>query len=135
MTVKVVIAGRVYEVPPPRNLDASAWDILLAELSQGRIALACFMRRTPNAAFFALRAINANFDHRLPEILRTYAPHLPWAAVEPTQLVEAFRKIVGWGYVPSWQDDWPQQRLPWPRCLPTDELDALLRRYGHGEAR
>lgn len=135
MTVKVVIAGRVYEVPPPRNLDASAWDILLAELSQGLLSLSGVMRRQPNAAFFTLRAMNANFDRRLAGILRTYAPHLPWPAAEPTELVEAFRKILGWGYVPSWQDDWPQQRLPWPRCLPTDELDALLRRYGHGEAR
>ena len=135
MTVKVKIAGRVYEVPPPRNLDASAWDILLSELTDGHLPLAGVMRRQPNAAFFTLRAMNANFDHRLPGFLRTYAPRLPWAAAESAELVEAFRKILGWGYVPSWQDDWPQQRLPWPRCLPTDELDALLRRYGHGEAR
>ncbi len=137
MTVKVKIDGRVYEVPPPRNLDASAWDILLAELSQGLLPLSGVMRRQPNAAFFTLRAMNANFDHGLPEILRTYAPRLPWAAAEPTELVEAFRKILSWGYVPSWQDDAPrarEERPPWPRCLPTDELDALLRRHGRGEA-
>ncbi|MEE9234916.1 MAG: hypothetical protein V3U28_05715 [Candidatus Acidoferrales bacterium] len=137
MTVKVKIAGRVYEVPPPRNLDASAWDILLSELTDGHLPLAGVMRRQPNAAFFTLRAMNANFDHRLPGFLRTYAPRLPWAAAESAELVEAFRKILGWGYVPSWQDDAPrarEERLPWPLCLSTDELDALLRRHGRGEA-
>ncbi len=137
MTVKVKIAGRVYEVPPPRNLDASAWDILLSELTDGHLPLAGVMRRQPNAAFFTLRAMNANFDHRLPGFLRTYAPRLPWAAAESAELVEAFRKILGWGYVPSWQDDAPrarEERLPWPLCPPSDELDALLRRHGRGEA-
>ena len=132
--IEVIIGNRWYEVPEPRGLAASSWDMLLSEITEGEFPIASLMRRWPDLVFYKLWCVDPRFERRLAGILRTYAPHLPWAAAEPTQLVEAFRKILGWGYVPNWQDDWPQQRPPWPLCPPSDELDALLRRHGRGEA-
>ena len=106
MTVKViVVGGRRYSVPEPTGLAASAWDVRLSEITEGRFPIASEMRHSAAYVFYRLWEVNPDFEDQLAELLRTYAPQVPWERGTPAELVVAFRKIVGYGLAAAGQDD------------------------------
>ncbi len=105
MTVDVIIGDRWYAVSEPRGLAASAWDVRLSEITEGAFPIASQVRREPEFVFHQLRLVDPDFEDRLPELLRAYAPRVPWARGTPAELRVAFRKIVGYGLAAVGQDD------------------------------
>ena len=105
MTIEVIIGERIYEAPEPTGLAASAWDVRLSEITEGAFPIASEMRRWPAYVFYRLWEVNPDFEDRLAELLRTYAPQVPWARGTPAELMVAFRKIVGYGLAAAGQDD------------------------------
>ena len=116
MTIEVIIGDRWYEVPEPRGLAASSWDMLLSEITEGKFPIASLMRRSPDFVFYKLSCVDPNFERRLAGILRTYAPAVPWARGTPAELRVAFRKFVGYGAPAAGQDDvaWGGKREGYP---------------------
>jgi hypothetical protein len=105
VTIDVIIGGRWYSVPEPTGLAASAWDMRLSEITEGRFPIASEMRRCFEYVFYRLWEVNPDFERNLPDLLRTYAPAVPWARATPAELIVAFRKIVGYGLAAAGQDD------------------------------
>ncbi len=105
MTVDVIIGGQRYSVPEPTGLAASAWDVRLSEITEGRFPIASEMRRCFEYVFYRLWEVDPDFEDRLAELLRTYNARVPWARGTPAELQVAFRKIVGYGLAAAGQDD------------------------------
>ncbi len=105
MTIDVIIGDRWYSAPEPTGLAASAWDVRLSEITEGRFPIASLMRRWPDYVFYKLWEVDPNFERNLPGLLHTYAPQVPWARATPAELIVAFRKIVGYGLAAAGQDD------------------------------
>ena len=116
MTIEVIIGDRMYEVPEPRGLAASSWDMRLSEITEGRFPIASEMRHSPAYVFYRLWEVNPDFEDQLAGLLHTYAPAVPWARATPAELIVAFRKIVGYGLAAAGQDDvaWGGTREGYP---------------------
>ena len=105
MTIEVIIGDRMYEVPEPRGLAASSWDMRLSEITEGKFPIASEMRHSPAYVFYRLWEVNPDFEDQLAELLHTYAPQVPWARGTPAELYVAFRKIIGYGLAAAGQVD------------------------------
>ncbi|MEE9234960.1 MAG: hypothetical protein V3U28_05955 [Candidatus Acidoferrales bacterium] len=116
MTIEVIIGERWYSAPEPTGLAASSWDMRLSEITEGRFPIASEMRRCSDYVFYRLWEVNPGFEDQLAELLRTYAPQVPWERGTPAELIVAFRKIVGYGLAAAGQDDvaWGGTREGYP---------------------
>ncbi len=101
----IIVGGRRYSVPEPTGLAASAWDVRLSEITEGRFPIASEMRHSPAYVFYRLWEVNPDFEDQLAELLRTYDARVPWARGTPAELYVAFRKIAGYGLAAAGQDD------------------------------
>jgi hypothetical protein len=105
VTIDVIVGNRWYSVPEPTGLAASAWDVRLSEITDGRFPIASLIRRCSDAVFYRLWCVDPGFEHFLPGLLHAYAPAVPWERGTPAELRVAFRKIVGYGLAAAGQDD------------------------------